>query len=251
MGSFLGEEKIGTLSHNAGIITLQPSTVLVGGRMVRTGALTRTIATDVTLTANTLYFVYVQIIGGTSVLRISLSSPSVYKISNPTSALVGAFQSNALGSVSFGSFLNITGTPRSGEIDTTISGSGWSFTPIAGKNKYLRDGKYMDFVWRFGVASPAASLAQINLPANITTSSSYSTDSAVANPVGVLGTQFFGELAFLSAKPNSAFLTMNLFRLGVYQSGVSANANGLGSGDLVATGRVAIEQWDNTPLKDL
>jgi hypothetical protein len=57
------------------------------------------------MVANTLYFVYAQLVTGVPVLRISASVPSVYLISNPTAKLVTAFYSNRL--AVFGSFNKI------------------------------------------------------------------------------------------------------------------------------------------------
>lgn len=252
MGQILLEDKIGALSHSSGVITLQASRLTIGGQQYNTtAAINRTISTDLTMVANTLYMIYAVLSGGVVQLRISANVNSIGPAGFSAWKLVGAFYSNSTSPVAFGSFVNIEGTPRSGEIDITLSGTNWTLTPIAGKNKYSRDGKFLEFHFRFTSSAAAAAIMQINLPPNIVTSSSYSTDSAAANPVGVLGTMFAGELAFFSAKPLSAFLTVNLFRLATYASGISANANALGNGDLVGAGRVAIESWDNTPIKDL
>lgn len=106
------KDKIGSLSHNAGIISLQPSLITIGGRQYRTtSVLNRTIATDVTLTTNTLYMIFAQVISGAVALRISTFVRSSYLLLNPNSELVGAFYSNGLVSVGFGTFVNIVGTP--------------------------------------------------------------------------------------------------------------------------------------------
>lgn len=91
MGQRIKDDILGTPSHLAGVITVTPSLVMLGGRQYYTGTLTRTITSDVVLTVNGLFFVYIQVVAGVVVLRVSLSSPSAYKGANPTARLVTAF----------------------------------------------------------------------------------------------------------------------------------------------------------------
>jgi hypothetical protein len=111
MGFFRGQDRIGQLSHNSGIITLAlPSLSTVNrltirGQQYDFGVLTRTITTDVSLAANTLYFVYAFLNAGAVELRISASVPSVYRSSNPVSQPIGAFYTE--NSTAFYSFLSI------------------------------------------------------------------------------------------------------------------------------------------------
>lgn len=127
MGFFRGPDKIGTLSHSAGVISLGlPSLSLVnrytiGGQQYDFSSLNRTISADVTLVANTLYFVYALVSGGTVVMRISTSAPSVYKNANPTSELIGAFYSDNGSPIGLGSFITIDGPPTTqGMIESNI-----------------------------------------------------------------------------------------------------------------------------------
>lgn len=129
MGQIIGSDKIAIPSHSSGTITLPPSLLTLGGRQYRTSQLTRLISADVTLTANTLYFVYGVNVSSVPALRISLQAPSVYKLSNPTAKLVAAFYSNGLGSVEFGSFVTIDGVP------TTLNQIQFSVSPaFSGSN---------------------------------------------------------------------------------------------------------------------
>ena len=112
MGAALGIDKIGTLSHSSGIITLnvpagqQFNVITIGGQQYRIGALSRTISTDVSLSINTLYLIFAVVVGGTVQLRISTNlnsfGPSGFSAWN----LIGAFYSNGLGSPSFGAFIS-------------------------------------------------------------------------------------------------------------------------------------------------
>lgn len=125
MGQILGQDRIATPSHSSGTITLPPSLLTLGGRQYRTSALSRLISADVTLAANTLYFVYAQIVSGVPALRISLSAPSIYRVSNPTAMLISAFLSNNLSPVGFGGFFNnIDGMPETDwfTLNNTIGG---------------------------------------------------------------------------------------------------------------------------------
>lgn len=120
------QDKIGTVSHSVGVISLQSSLLTLGGRQYQTGILSRTISADVTLAANTLYFVYAQVVSGVVALRVSVSAPSVYRVANPTAKIVGAFYANM--TPSFGVFVNIDGIPstelwQSGVLSISATGS--------------------------------------------------------------------------------------------------------------------------------
>lgn len=111
------KDKIGTLSHSAGVISLQPSLLTIGGRQYKTTAvLARTISADVTMTANSLYMIYAQVVSGVVVLRISASVRSSYKLINTQSELVGAFYASGVAVVDFGSFVNIYGSITTDQI---------------------------------------------------------------------------------------------------------------------------------------
>jgi hypothetical protein len=63
------------------------------------------------LSANTLYFLYTRKVSNVASLVYSTTVPSTYRVSFPDAVLVGAFYSNGLVSVGFGSFVNIEGVP--------------------------------------------------------------------------------------------------------------------------------------------
>jgi hypothetical protein len=120
IGQRIKNEKIGSLSHGGGIISLTASTVNVGGLQIDTDTLSRTISSDVTLVANTLYMIYVVLSSGTPTMRISTNVNSVGPAGFSSWKLVGAFYSNGItGSIAFGSFVNIDGAPATTNIPYT------------------------------------------------------------------------------------------------------------------------------------
>lgn len=122
MGQKFRDDKIGTLSHSGGSIVMSASTsnpayVTIGGQQWKvTSSLSRTIATDVTMAANTLYMIYAVRNSGNTELRISTNVNSVGPAGFSSWKLVGAFQSNGMSPIAFGSFVTIEGTPTSGFI---------------------------------------------------------------------------------------------------------------------------------------
>ena len=173
MGAALGQDRIGTLSHSSGIVTLSLpvgqsfNVITIGGQQYRTGSLQRTIATDVTLVANTLYMVFAVLSGGAVQLRISSNFNSLGPTGFAAWKLVGAFYSNGRSAPAFGSSLPIEGVPETSEIgfDQTVSGG---ITSISNADAYwIRRGREI-FV-KGGFVAPAVGLgdAQIRVPTNL------------------------------------------------------------------------------------
>lgn len=91
-------------------------------------SLSRLISADVTLVANTLYMVYLVVSGGAAALRISTNVNSAGPAGFTTWTLVGAFYSNGIGTIAFGSFIkDITSVPRTSDItfDVNINSQGF------------------------------------------------------------------------------------------------------------------------------
>jgi hypothetical protein len=113
MGQKLQNDKIGTLSQSSGIITMaatssSPSYLSIGGQQYQvTASLSRTITTDVTLTAKNLYHIYAVVSGGVVDLRISANVNSVGPSGFTSWLLIGAFYSTS--SSTFDNFINKTG----------------------------------------------------------------------------------------------------------------------------------------------
>lgn len=251
MGQILGSDIIAVPSHSSGTITLPPSLLTLGGRQYRTSTLSRLISADVTMTANTLYFVYAQIVSGVPALRISASVPSVYVLSNPTEKLVGAFYSNGAVSVAFGSFVNIYGPPRSESIPyvpatTQGFGSVGSLTC-----HWSRNGDMLYHRSTFVTGTVVGSEARLGIPFQSAGSSFYSTLQLVGDAIKnqQTGSQF---RLFTFIEPSVSYLTF-----GTGTSGSSGFLKDTGT-NIIPTGvsmsvnaHVAIASWSNTQLADL
>lgn len=117
MGQILQTDKIGTLSQSTGTITLTasssvPSYLTIGGQQYQiTANLTRTIATDVTLTLQNLYMVYAVLSGGVVVLRVSTNLNSVGPAGFTSWKLVGAFYTDT--AAAFNAFVSKTSATAS------------------------------------------------------------------------------------------------------------------------------------------
>lgn len=109
MGFKLLEDKLGAISHSSGVVSLGPSILSFGNQQYATSGLSRTIATDVTMTATTLYMVYAVMASGVLSLRVSANANSVGPAGFTSWKLVGAYYSNS--TPAFGAVCNITGMP--------------------------------------------------------------------------------------------------------------------------------------------
>lgn len=159
------KDKIGALSHSAGIISLQPSLLTIGGRQYKTtSVLTRTISADVTMTANSLYMIYAQIVSGVVALRISASVRSSYLLLNPQSELVGAFYASGVAVVDFGSFVKIYGSITTDPVQYTPTlGAGYG-TVTNMKMFWEQDGKFMRIFGTWTDGTVTAGTGEIALP---------------------------------------------------------------------------------------
>ena len=132
MGAIFGRDKIGSLSHTSGIITLNAppgaflNAMTIGGQQYRITTLSRTISTDVpALTASTRYQIFAVTVGGQPTLRISINENSVGPSGFGSWLLIGSFYTNNLSPVTFGAFVSVDGVPESDwmAMNTTIGAS--------------------------------------------------------------------------------------------------------------------------------
>ncbi len=255
MAQVLFADKIGTLSHGSGIITLTASCLTIGGQQyVNTTSLSRTISTDVTLAANVLYMIYAVRNAGNTELRISTNVNSIGPAGFLSWKLVGAFYSNNLTVPLFGSFVNIEGVPSTSlmDIDVTSPNSSWtSVTNFAGKSKYHREGKFLSLVYKVTLAGAQGIEARLSIPANISSSSVYSTASSEMTPIGSMWTNVNLDIVNLGVQAGTTWMFLANYRLNTYQGDVPLAANAIGNAAFVMTARIAIEEWSNTPIKDL
>ena len=127
MAQVLSADKIQNLTQALGVVTLPSGSILtIGGQQYTTS--TNISVTPTSLSANTLYFVYAYISGGNVTLTWSTNVNSVGPVGATSWKLVGAFMSNGLASVAFGSFVNIVGVPETDWISYLPSTSNWTNT---------------------------------------------------------------------------------------------------------------------------
>lgn len=150
MAQKLRDDKIGTITQSSGIITMaasagSPAWLTIGGQQYKvTSALNLTIPT---LTANTLYMVYAVQTSGVVSLVQSTNVNSVGPAGFLSWKLVSAYYSD--GNLSFGSFVNITGIPKtlnritySGTIVDANNSNVQSGAPLTNTRYWERDGRY-------------------------------------------------------------------------------------------------------------
>ena len=168
MGQKLRDDRIGALSGTT-TISLAASYLTIGGQQYSTGVLSRLVSTDVSLAANTLYYIYAVVSSGVPALRISTNVNSVGPAGFSSWKLVGAFYSN--GTPAFGTFVNIEGAPR---FDTwltytpTISNLGGTFA--LSYALWRRIGSRLEYKGAFTMTSVGAggSVVTVTLPFTMT-----------------------------------------------------------------------------------
>ena len=252
MGQRTRDDKIGSLSHGGGIISLAASRLTIGGQQYTTTSATqRTISTDVTMTANSLYMIYAVVSGGAVQLRISSNVNSVGPAGFLSWKLVGAFYANGLVSPAFGSFVTITGRPVSSR--TFYTGSGTWVTNTSYSSSWERDGEFM--VVRVSLliqgGSPNAAILDVNGPSGFTVDTS---KTPVGTPIIAraldsgtrefpLGDYYGGSFALRLIQGENATSAGN----------VSESTPFVWTTDdeMHSTARIAITGWSNTPLEDL
>lgn len=254
----IGDEKIGTPSHTGGIISLAVSLIQIGGLWFRTQSLSRTISTDVTLVANTLYMVYAVLVGGVPQLRISTNLNSVGPTGFAAWKLVGAFYSDGLVSPSFGSFVNISGTPRTETPISFIQTGAWSGN-IVYNAKWTRAANIFQasVVWVIQGGAPTPAATNQNLAINPAFPLDLAKFTSGAGPIRVATATLVD--AGLREYLGGAFVSNTVVQVLAQNSGGGGSGNVFqdnpftwGSGD---EGRITYEYpttaFNSTQLKDL
>lgn len=264
IGQKIKDERIGTLSHNAGIISLTSSTVNIGGIQVDTDALSRQISLDVpTMSANTLYMIYVAMLTGTPVMRISVNVNSVGPAGFISWKLVGAFYSDGTSTPIWGAFVNIEGVPVSPEIFgglarlTSSGGFLTKGTTTLDYTRWSRIGDKMKFVSAYQQTT-AGSGGSGNLyctpPLNITIDDS---KWAIVSPQSA--TRGSGYVATTGDGRHGTCWSAGSGGIGIFYSSAATNTIAtLATHSITNTGwswsmdyMAVISGWSNTPLKDL
>jgi len=279
MGQVLKRDKIGAISEAAGDITLQASIVTIGGQQYTTGILSRTIATDVTLVANTRYQIYAVISAGVVVLRVSINENSVGPVGFNGWGLVGSMY--ASGAATFGAFVTITGIPTSGIFNagpTVVTAS----TPPT-KGTVTRDnvwckqvGDEMEIRIEYEQSAAGAAGTGIYTYAlpnsekiditKVTPGLDGASGVSEWNEKNSVGSFSFSEIASTDQSGYgpvvvydedtvaAAFVTVSdagAAALGTHSSGSVANFGNASSMQHTFNFKVPIQGWNNTPIEDL
>lgn len=270
MAQKLFDDKIGLISHSGGIISLAASRLTIGGQQYITSQISRTISSDLTMTATNQYMVYAVRNSGNTELRISSNVNSIGPAGFSSWKLVGAFLTNS--SSAWGAFVTIEGVPTSETfLLGTISITATTTPPTKGTT--LQDAHYVQrvgdrligtFKYRQNAAGSAGSGSYV-----IQTGFTIDTGKVLTGNVGgaeaPVGDSFFtGGGANPIYNGNSTVLASPL---GIIMSGQQngdvvntydqfgtsaasttfANTNQEWGGDY----NVPISTWSRIPLKDL
>jgi hypothetical protein len=255
MGQKFKEDKIGALSHNAGTITLATSRLTIGGQQYTTSSLQHALGT---LTANTLYMLYVVLSGGVATLVKSTNVNSVGPVGFTSWKLVGALYSSGVAVPLFGSFVNIRGVPSSDVID---------YTPTGGLNnsiyvgKWQRDGK--DIIASVDItfsAAPSAGTTTVSMPTNLPIDLTGLANGGngdrqvigVANGFDNGNANYPGRVGISSSTIVLLGFMNTAGTFGINSNGSEAIPFTIGSTDSISSKFEApISGWSSTPLEDL
>ncbi len=252
MAQVLKADKIGTLSHSSGTISLASSTLTIGGQQyTNSTSLNRLITSDVTMTANTLYMIYAVRNSGNTELRISTNFNSVGPTGFLSWKLVGAFYSNGVtGSIAFGSFITIDGTPTSNQ---------WNFTPTGAWTSNItysgfleRRGDRLVYIGFYSLTGAPNAVQQFwNMPTNLPLDISKVTPNFGC--VGVGTAQDSGVASYMGGIQLLSGLMYLYVQTAAQSTGITNNApvtwGNADSGTIEV--EVPIVGWSNTPIKDL
>lgn len=218
-----------------------------------------------TLTANTLYFLYLLKVSNVPTLSYSTSLPSSIRNSFPDAVLVGAFYSNGMTTPVFGSFVNIEGIPTTARpVSSNLTmdaGTPFTRTNIVWSRKG-RDFHATISALKDGTAGVGATPFEITLPLNLPNfanpSSSPGPNVEIAQENGgnlgfLTGTQIGGVADWIQMEIYVVSLT-NIFRLLAQPAGTGTIVKTAIAAGATLQGFVTpipLSGWDSTPLKDL
>lgn len=202
-------------------------------------------------TANTLYFLYLGTISGTTALSQSVSVPSVYQASNPQSIFIGAYYSNGITTPGpqFGSFVNITGAPTTQAMSFVQSTSSGFTSTTQWEGTWWRVGRQLFMECRVSISGNLAAEARFPLPTGFTLNQTFYPQ---LHNVGIMtfGTAGVAAGNMLANTGNLNYLTFG------WQSSAFGGTNSRLGNDTAATVfaysvNVIPNELSNTPLKDL
>lgn len=262
MAQKLFEDSLGVLTQPASVVQLDGARITLGGQQYNFDTVQESLPS---LTSTTLYFVYAVLFSGSPALRISTNVNSVGPAGFNSWKLVGAFYSNGLSSVGFGSFVNIEGRPETELIPFTAIIKGVTSDPTEGgsvvkESWFTRDGK--DTIVKFSYTQATGGTAgsgqyYVPPPENLTI------DSSVETTVSEQASRVRGSCAIASngnERHGPALIDVDNGGVQLY-TGNETNVLNLWSSSVTSLAndnldvsfiiRIPITEWSNTPLKDL
>lgn len=267
MAQQLFTDKIGTLTHSAGNITMaaslsSPSYLTIGGRQYTVTS--NLVVALPTLAANNRYQVFAVVSGGVPVLVISQNENSVGPAGYTSWKLVGSLYANGESPVTFGSFVNITGVPATNTFIHTPVYTADTVNPTVGtillNALYVRrygDTCFADWVFRQSVAgSGGTGNYQGSLPflvnssrAKVGLSTLQGNQGSARLNTAVAGGEYGGYIYLASTSGFGMFLHDESTGPTVWSSGFGSFTNT--NMDMAASFSFPVQGWSNTPIEDL
>lgn len=238
-----------SLSHSAGIIT-----ALIGS--------TTYSCTLSGLVANTRYQLYV--VPGSTTLQFSTRENSLGPLGFTSWILIGSFYSNGLSSVTFGSFINIDGVPKT--MNAVVTQVTWSITgftiqPVMAWERHGRNWAFTTGFQKDGSAGVGAVGLKLDLPTNIPNTITPSSTLNSANELTQINGGSIGFVTFSSLTGALADWTAveiysitNGFNFLTQPTGTGSLQNTSVLANCIAQGHLRptpMSGWLDTPLKDL
>ena len=268
MSQKLFDDKIGTLSHSAGNITMaaspsSPARLTIGGQQYSVTA--NLVVALPSLTANARYQVFAVQTAGVVSIVISTNENSIGPVGYSRWKLIGSLYANGLTSVAFGSFVNIKGAPNSEATPYNLSITGVSVNPTKGGTiitdlaNWKRDGSHADITYSYyhtSAGTTGTGIYLFSLPG-------LSIDSSKIKVVADANQSNCGTCNGYSAVTNVVAGTV--YPYSATQLGIQMGNELLAIGPVASTfmtlanvtavynfsARVPIVGWSNTPIEDL
>jgi len=258
MGQKIFDDKIGTLSHSGGNITMaaspsSPSYLVIGGQQYTITA--NLVVALPTLAANQRYQVFAVQTAGVVSIVISTNENSIGPVGYNSWKLIGSLYANGNLSVAFGSFVNIEGSPATATPISFTPTGGWSGGNVTYTGRWKRNAGEM--MMEFSVAltgAPTGTLLTVNIPSNITIDSANKLSSVYGegrinkSATNSSGTgQVWGN--------NSTSISTRYLRLsGIYDFPRvdTTSPHTWGTNDSFdGEAKFPVVSWNSTPIKDL
>jgi hypothetical protein len=243
-------DKIVTLSQSTGVVSIQSGSILtIGGLQYELDA--QKSVNLPTMTAHSRYQVYAVISGGDVILVVSSNENSIGPAGYTSWKLVGSLRAN--GSALFGSFITITGVPRTlNDITFDININSQGLGTLTGSTMtYTQNGNLFIAKGSFITGTRTAVEARFGMPFQVISSQS-GTNELLMNSLGsgVNNTVAYG-IIIPSTGASYVLPIYNSNGGPGFNTGVLGNTIFLDSLKVLANWQVPVSGWSNTPIEDL